>query len=64
MNTINQGKPLVKFPGNSMITYSLRKEQMRVAQVCHVDVTSGHFGVAKTVASIKERFMWKGILSD
>ena len=41
-----------------------RKEQMRVAQVCHVDVTSGHFGVAKTVARIKERFMWKGILSD
>eukprot|EP00731_Ephydatia_muelleri_P007928 Em0004g266a len=41
-----------------------RKEQMRVAQVCHVDVTSGHFGVAKTVARIKERFVWKGILSD
>eukprot|EP00731_Ephydatia_muelleri_P016252 Em0009g676a len=37
---------------------------MRVAQVCHVDVTSGRFGVAKTVARIKERFMWKGILSD
>ncbi|KAL5505539.1 hypothetical protein EMCRGX_G006987 [Ephydatia muelleri] len=37
---------------------------MRVAQVCHVDVTSGHFGVAKTVARIKERFMWNDILSD
>ena len=42
---------------------------MRVAQVCYVNlrgrnVTSGHFGVAKTVARIKERFMWKGILSD
>ena len=41
-----------------------RKEQMRVAQVCHVDETSGHFGVTKRVARIKERFMWKGILSD
>ena len=28
------------------------------------DVTSGHFGVTKTVARIKERFMWKGILRD
>lgn len=36
-------------------------EQMRVAQVCHVD---GHFGVTKTVTRIKERFMWKGILKD
>ena len=41
-----------------------RTEQMRVAQACHVDVTSGHFGVTKTVARIKERFMWKGILRD
>ena len=40
-----------------------RTEQMRVAQACHVDVTSGHFAV-KTVARIKERFMWKGILRD
>ena len=41
-----------------------RTEQMRVAQACHVDVTSDHFGVTKTVARIKERFMWKGILRD
>ena len=41
-----------------------RTEQMRVAQTCHVDVTSGHFGVTKRVARIKERFMWKGILRD
>ncbi|KAL5502583.1 hypothetical protein EMCRGX_G009382 [Ephydatia muelleri] len=37
---------------------------MRVVQACHVDVTSGHFGVTKTVARIKERFMWKGILRN
>ena len=41
-----------------------RSEQMRVVQACHVVVTSGHFGVTKTVARIKERFMWKGILRD
>ena len=29
-------------------------EQMRMVQACHVDVTSGHFGVTKTVARIKE----------
>ena len=31
-----------------------RKEQMRVAQVCHVDVTSGHFGVAKQLRESKK----------
>ena len=31
---------------------------------CHVDTTSGHLGIKKTVARIKERFMWKGIWSD
>ena len=41
-----------------------RSEQMRVAQACHIGVTSGHFGVTITVARIKERFMWKGILKD
>ena len=37
---------------------------LRFVTSTYVDVTSGHFGVAKTVARIKERFMWKGILSD
>ena len=41
-----------------------RSEQMQVEQACHVDVTSDHFGITKTVARIKERFMWKGILKD
>ena len=35
-----------------------------MVQACHVDVTSSHFDVAKTVARIKERFMWKGMLRD
>ena len=37
---------------------------MRVVQACHVDVTSGHFGVTKTVARIEETFMWKNILRN
>ena len=41
-----------------------RKEQLRVATACHVDPTSGHMGVKKTVARIRERFAWKGILHD
>ena len=29
-----------------------------------MDVTSGHFGVTNTVARIKERFIWKGIVKS
>ena len=44
-----------------------RTEQSRLecmANACHIDVTSGHSGIAKTVARIKERFMWKGVIKD
>ena len=35
----------------------IRSEQMRVAQACHVDVTTGHCGIIKTVSIIKESFI-------
>lgn len=41
-----------------------RNEQLRIAKSCHVDPTSGHMGVKKTVARVQERFAWKGIISD
>ena len=41
-----------------------RKEQIRITTCCHIDITSGHLGVTKTIARIKERFMWKGIVED
>ena len=41
-----------------------QKEQMRIVTCCHSDITSGHLGIAKTVARIKERYMWKGIIQD
>ena len=45
-----------------MVTYvQNRAEQIRVANACHIDITSGHLGIAKTFARIKERFMWKGV---
>ena len=37
-----------------------RSEQMRVVQACHVDVTSGHFGVTKTVTRIKREVYVEG----
>ena len=40
------------------------KERLRIATACHVDPTSGHMGVKKTVARIQERFAWKGIVHD
>ena len=40
------------------------KEQQRIARACHVDPTSGHMGVKRTIARIKERFAWKGMYQD
>lgn len=39
-----------------------RAEQIRVANACHIDGTSGHLGIAKTVARIKKKFTWKGVI--
>lgn len=41
-----------------------KKEKMRIMICCHSDITSGHLGIAKTVARIKQRDMWKGIVED
>uniref|UniRef100_A0A1X7VTW9 Integrase catalytic domain-containing protein n=1 Tax=Amphimedon queenslandica TaxID=400682 RepID=A0A1X7VTW9_AMPQE len=41
-----------------------RSDQLRIVKSCHIDNTSGHFGVKKTVAQIKERFLWKGVWKD
>ena len=43
-----------------------RKEQRKITVACHVDPTSGHtgMGIKKTVARIKVRFHWKGIMRD
>ena len=41
-----------------------KADKRRIMKSCHVDTTSGHLGIKKTVARIKERFMWKGIWSD
>ena len=41
-----------------------RSDQLRIAKSCHVDPTSGHLGVKKTVGRVKERFMWKGVWDD
>ena len=38
------------------------KKQSRIAY--HMDPTYGHMGVKKTVARIKERFAWKGIIKN
>ena len=39
-------------------------EQHKIAMACHADPTSGHVGVKKTIARIKERFTWKGLVED
>ena len=39
-------------------------DQKRILQACHVDPTSGHMGVKRTVRRIGERFHWHGLYKD
>ena len=38
-----------------------RKEQKRVLEMCHSDLSSGHYEVQKTFNGVRERFHWKGV---
>eukprot|EP00731_Ephydatia_muelleri_P015149 Em0008g869a len=40
------------------------KERHKIALACHVHPTSGHNGVKKTIARVKERCTWKGVVED
>ena len=39
-------------------------DQNRILHSCHMDATSGHFGVTKTWRRLAERFYWKGMYQD
>ena len=39
-------------------------EQQKFSRSCHVDPTSGHLGIKKTLSRITERFMWPGVSKD
>ncbi len=41
-----------------------RDEQQTITKSCHVDPTSGHLGIKKTLSRITERFMWPGVTKD
>ena len=41
-----------------------REEQVKILRSCHMDPTSGHLGMKKTVSRISERFWWRGIVKD
>ena len=38
--------------------------EARIVQACHVDPMSWHMGIKRTVARVKERFAWKGVVQD
>ena len=40
------------------------KERHNIALACNVHPTSGQLGVKKTIARVKERFTWKGVVED
>lgn len=44
--------------------YQRRNVQFRIFHAFHADKTSCHLGYRKTLASITERFAWKGVSKD
>ncbi len=40
------------------------EERQRIVKACHIDATSGHMGVKKSINRITERFMWPGVVKD
>ena len=48
-----------------MVRYILDKEKRRrILKSCHLDATSGHMGVKKTLDRVTERFFWPGVSKD
>lgn len=41
-----------------------KSERRKILNACHVDPTSGHLGVTKTIYRLRERFMWQGYVKD
>ncbi len=39
-------------------------EQCKILKACHLDPTSGHMGVKRTLSRITDRFMWPGVVKD
>ena len=39
-------------------------EQHKILSACHVDPTSGHMDVKRTLNRIIERFKWPGMVKD
>lgn len=37
---------------------------MRILKSCHLDPTSGHMGIKKTLDRVTERFFWPGVSKD
>ena len=51
-------------PANEVKYIRSTDEQKRILQACHLDPTSGHMGVKRTLSRITERFMWLGVAKD
>ena len=37
---------------------------MKILKACHLDPTSAHLGVKRTLSRITEKFMWPGVSKD
>ena len=40
------------------------EERQQIMRACHVEPTSGHMGIKRTVHGVTECFFWKGVTKD
>jgi transcriptional regulator of aromatic amino acid metabolism len=41
-----------------------KEEQQKILKACHLDPTSGHLGIKKTINRITDRYIWPGVVKD
>ena len=61
---VDSGEVYLKRKNRKVKVVQSRKDQLLIVKACHLEPTSGHFGLTKTWRRIAERFYWKGMVSD
>ena len=51
-------------PANEVKYITSKEEKQRILKSCHMDPTSGHMGIKRTLSQITDRFMWPGVAKD
>lgn len=54
----------LQLEGNKWKLCVPKERKLEILQACHHDTISGHFGIARTLARVTQRFYWKSLTND